>query len=166
MTQEEQPEEVEEIVVEEQKVTREDVIEAVERIAKDDVDGLVQPAAVVEAARDPESPLHDYFEWDDTAAAERYRLVQARHLLARIRVVVTETQPLMVNVRLSTADGGQRRGYVTMQRAAADPSLYEQIATEARAGIASYRNRLSAFEQARAAVAQLDVALASLSTPD
>lgn len=31
--------------------------------------GRLDPSLVVEAARDPASPLHAYFEWDDTEAA-------------------------------------------------------------------------------------------------
>ncbi len=39
------------------------------------------PEAVVEAARNEDSPLHNRFEWDDGEAAERYRLWQARLLI-------------------------------------------------------------------------------------
>jgi hypothetical protein len=49
-------------------------------------DGTIHPEDVVESARAATSPLHDYFEWDDTAAAAAYRIDQARHLL---RVTVT-----------------------------------------------------------------------------
>lgn len=47
--------------------------------------GILQPRAVIDAAREPESPLHSQFEWDDTKASESWRLHQARQL---IRVVV------------------------------------------------------------------------------
>ena len=33
---------------------------------------------IVEEARKKNSPLHDFFEWDDSIAAEKYRLAQAR----------------------------------------------------------------------------------------
>lgn len=36
------------------------------------------------AARDPKNPLHPFFEWDTTVAAYRYRLDQARELIASI----------------------------------------------------------------------------------
>jgi len=49
-------------------------------------DKLLHPEQVVTFARDPETKLHKHFEWDDTAAAEKYRVDQARQL---IRVVVT-----------------------------------------------------------------------------
>lgn len=51
--------------------------------------GRLLPTEVVAAARDPESPLHGYFEWDDTAAAEQHRLHQARQLIRRVRIDVT-----------------------------------------------------------------------------
>jgi hypothetical protein len=51
--------------------------------------GVVTPAQVVEAARDPANPLHEEFEWDDSVAAEQWRLAQARTLIRSIRVVVS-----------------------------------------------------------------------------
>lgn len=42
---------------------------------------------VVDAARPPESPLHKHFEWDDTKAAEQWRLDQAGKLIVRARVI-------------------------------------------------------------------------------
>lgn len=43
----------------------------------------ISPDMVVEFARNPETALHAYFEWDDTKAAARYRRDQARGLLIR-----------------------------------------------------------------------------------
>lgn len=51
--------------------------------------GVLQPRAVVEAARDAVSPLHRFFTWDDSEAAEKYRLQQARQLLS----VAVEYEP-------------------------------------------------------------------------
>lgn len=48
--------------------------------------GMLHAADVVESARNPQSILHSRFQWDDSVAAEHYRLFQARQL---IRVVVT-----------------------------------------------------------------------------
>lgn len=51
--------------------------------------GRLDPVAVVDAARDPASPLHAYFEWDDTEAARQHRLGQARQLIRRVKIEVT-----------------------------------------------------------------------------
>lgn len=61
----------------------------------EDRTGRLTPRAVVDAARDENHPLHGEFEWDDTVAAEAYRLDQARQLIADVRVeVVTSTLPI------------------------------------------------------------------------
>src|SRR5262245_27290044 len=52
--------------------------------------GFLTPRAVVEAARPEGSTLHPYFLWDDQAAAEEYRLAQARHLVRSVTVRVVD----------------------------------------------------------------------------
>jgi len=47
----------------------------------------VKAADLVERARDPASPLHAAFLWDDDAAAERYRAAQARRYIGGLTVV-------------------------------------------------------------------------------
>lgn len=75
-------------------------------------DGLLLPEQVVEAARPKTSPLHPRFEWDNSEAANKYRLWQARQL---IRVCVEHipgvSTPTEVFVSLTddrSADGGYR----------------------------------------------------------
>lgn len=46
-----------------------------------DEHGSLTPALVVDVARAPEHPLHSRFEWDDSVAAEKWRLEQAGQLL-------------------------------------------------------------------------------------
>ncbi len=48
--------------------------------------GKLTPQIVVEAARPPESPLHNRFEWDDGIAAEAFRRSQAAGLIRSVRV--------------------------------------------------------------------------------
>jgi hypothetical protein len=52
----------------------------------EDQNGRITPEAVVAAARDPKSPLHKHFEWDDAAAAVEHRLNQARTLIRSVKV--------------------------------------------------------------------------------
>ena len=51
--------------------------------------GGLRPSDVVEAARLKESPLHKEFEWSDSKAAHKFRLMQARTLI-RIAVPMIE----------------------------------------------------------------------------
>lgn len=53
------------------------------------------PAQIVDKARDPGSELHKCFEWDDSKAAESYRIQQARQVVCHlvIRETVREHKP-------------------------------------------------------------------------
>lgn len=64
------------------------VHQELEQIRKKNPDKTLQPIDIVNAARKKRSPLHRFFEWDDTAAAEKFRLAQATFLVkAVVRVV-------------------------------------------------------------------------------
>lgn len=65
--------------------------EQFERLAQTE-DGLT-PESVLNANRAEGTPLHDSFEWDDTSAAEKYRLNQARHFIRCICNVVESENP-------------------------------------------------------------------------
>ena len=41
---------------------------------------------LLDESRDPNAPLHCCFEWDDSIAGEKYRLEQARKLIASVEV--------------------------------------------------------------------------------
>jgi hypothetical protein len=47
--------------------------------------GTLTPANVVDAARDPNHPLHNRFQWNDSVAGEAYRKIQARALIRTVR---------------------------------------------------------------------------------
>ena len=59
------------------------------RLSELEREGRLLPADVVDDARDADSPLHSHFEWDDSIAAEHYRLDQARNLIRSIKIHVT-----------------------------------------------------------------------------
>jgi hypothetical protein len=74
--------------------------------------GIIQPSIVVAKARDARSPLHSCFEWDNSKAAEAFRLEQARGLIRTyVTVISEENHPQDVFVSLSTdrkTGGGYR----------------------------------------------------------
>ena len=56
--------------------------------------GEITPADVLADARNPNSPLHSFFEWDDSAAAEAHRIAQARGLIRSVvAVYVSDDKP-------------------------------------------------------------------------
>lgn len=97
--------------------------------------GLLRPADVVKAARNPRSPLHAHFEWDDSAAAQQYRLWQARQLI-RVsvqQIALPQSGKAAVRVFVSlkqdrAADGGGYRMIDTVLRRV---DLREQLLRDA-----------------------------------
>jgi hypothetical protein len=64
-------------------------------------DGKLKPVDVVKNAKNPQSPLHKYFVWDDTKAAHEYRLWQARELIKKIEITYEDgVVSQYVNVRI------------------------------------------------------------------
>lgn len=72
----------------------EDQVETVEAELSSiaDARGYLTARVVVDAAKANTSRLHDYFEWDDAAAADEHRLSQARHLIRSVQVRVLDIQ--------------------------------------------------------------------------
>jgi len=54
----------------------------------EDSKGRITPKQVLETAKDKKSPLHSYFEWDDTEAAYKWRIEQARELIRRVKIEI------------------------------------------------------------------------------
>lgn len=48
--------------------------------------GKLTPRVIVDVARDPDHPLHNRFEWDNSVAAEKYRLHQAGELVRSVEI--------------------------------------------------------------------------------
>jgi len=51
-----------------------------QKIADEIGDNKISPQELLEKARNEDSELHKCFEWDDSVAAEKYRLIQARQM--------------------------------------------------------------------------------------
>ena len=62
--------------------------EEIERIYNRD--GFVDPAVLVMESKEESAPLHKCFEWNDTEAAKKYRITQAKEIVRSI-VTVHET---------------------------------------------------------------------------
>ena len=137
-------------------------VEALKAIAARD-GGLLRPQAVVDAARDEESPLHGAFCWDDTEAAEKYRLLQAQDLIRSFRVVQdTDNGPVKVSmfVNLSTdrTEGKANNVYRMLEDVKAYPDLMETVLNDALAELDSLRNKYAHLKELSDVWAAVDAA--------
>ncbi len=117
------------------------------RIASDN-NGLLTSRELVKRSRAKRSLLHSAFEWDDDHAAELYREVQARKIIAGIVVVRGDEVlgPRMVNVTIKEVG----RGYVPIDVAIEREDTREQMIAQAFRDLESWQRRyehLSEFDE-------------------
>lgn len=80
--------------------------------------GQITPDVLLETARSEDSSLHNKFTWDDSEAAEKWRLEEARYLIKSFRLVVTiEEREIKVPmyVRDPSKDDSEQ-GYISILR--------------------------------------------------
>ena len=117
-------------------------------------DGILTPEQVLIDAKNDKSPLHDFFEWNDTEAAERWRMNQARYLLRSIHVVLKnddgeeEQTRFTYNVRdVPDDDGEGQRVYCTIQRVLTDADIRAQVIDQAMRQLQSWRDKYRQYSE-------------------
>ena len=113
-----------------------------EIIEKDN--GTLKAEDVVKYARNENSELHKIFEWDDTAAAEQYRLHQARKVLFSISIVTNEDEEITESVRayVNVVDSEENeRKFKNIARVLENDEEYEQLKKKAYKDLQSCKER-------------------------
>ena len=90
--------------------------ETIHRIEKEH--GECTAKLLLDEARGKKSPIHQLFEWDDTIAAERYRLRQATDIITAIAVVMDEGKEEPQMIRAFANVGAKNDGsFISMHKA-------------------------------------------------
>jgi len=91
--------------------------------------GKITPQQVLDAARDEDSPLHPFFEWDDDEAAEKWRLMQARTLIKSVKVEIqtTTTKIKAVAFVRDPSKDSDDSGYVSVKSVKSDKDAQREI---------------------------------------
>lgn len=62
-------------------------------------EGRLTPSELVNVSRDEDAPLHGMFTWDDSVAAEKWRMHEARHIIHCLVTVVGDNAEHVEPVR-------------------------------------------------------------------
>jgi len=130
------------------------------------------PQNVLREAEHPGSPLHDYFDWDNTEAAESWRRWQARQMCNSIRVEYRkdpEAQPVMVPLLVSLRspleaeeiDEGARE-YVPISVIMESEDMMQAMMEQAARDLKSFKRRYSALALVSQHMDALDALLLDL----
>lgn len=113
--------------------------------------GGVTPRDVLDTARSDNSPLHEYFEWNDKKAADEYRLEQARRMLRSINVrYIEDGQPKEARafqvVHKQAYEGGPRQ-YKSFQVLYGDSAFAAQMMDRAFEDLVTWKKRYQPYTE-------------------
>jgi tRNA A37 N6-isopentenylltransferase MiaA len=127
--------------------------------------GELQPKAVVDAARPDTSPLHNSFDWDDSEAAEKWRLQQARQLIRAVVIyehVGKKSMPVRVFVSLTPDREENGAGYRLANVVLADAAHRQQMLSDALAEMQRFRLKYQRLSE----LAKVFEAMDEVTTPE
>jgi len=106
----------------------------------------VTPEQLVEAARPKSSPIHSMFEWNAKAAAESYRVGQARQYIGAVEVeVIIDDISHSVrgwhSVEIEVEEHERATQYVATNVIMQESGLRNQVLAKARAQLTAWKNR-------------------------
>ena len=88
---------------------------------------VITPENIVNEAKAKSSPIHKFFEWDNSKAAEQYRLQQARDLTNHIIITIeTNNEQIETKAFHSVSENG-KRFYVTSVEAISNDDYRLQL---------------------------------------
>ena len=130
-------------------------------------EGTLTPTTVLEEAREETHPLHSFFTWDNTAAAESYRLIQAQYLIRSVKItIVEETKKITfrkyVNIRTEDEDSdsyspwGKFSKFVDVKDAVADDDMHKVLFESALSELRSFRRKYSALKELAVVFTEVD----------
>lgn len=120
-------------------------------------DGFVTPEMVWKAAEDPDSPIHDDFEWDERKAAENHWKERARNLVNHIVVVRTYDEPADEGLKafISVVVSEKKRAYVDIGTVKSDEEMRQDL-------IDSILAQLKVFQKRYEQITELDAIWAEI----
>lgn len=107
-------------------------------------DTSVSPEEVLEKARNEKSELHKCFEWDDSVAAEKFRLQQARQIIQLLVIIPQKKTDEPVRVFSITS---QRNTYQPTRLFLQQPDEYQILLKKAKIELAEFKKRYKTLSE-------------------
>lgn len=119
------------------------------------------PEQIVEKATDESTELHKCFEWDDSAAAHKYRLSQAQGII-RCLVVVNEKveDKELPTVRAIVSTNMRENTYEPVRITIRNVDSYERLKAEAFRELEAFRKKYAVIEEIGDIIDELEAVIA------
>lgn len=115
-----------------------------QRVADEIGNDKITPQKMVEKARNEQSELHKCFEWNDTVAAEKYRLQQAKIVLSMLvfKPKTEEEQPVRI-FSLTT----EKSVYQPTKQFLVQADEYQDLLKRALAELETFKRKYSTLSE-------------------
>lgn len=134
------------------------VVAELERI--ENVYGSLTAENVLRASESEDALLHKLFEWDDSKAAEQYRMQQARNIINNVEIrIIHDGEPRQISV-YEVVNVGEQRVYKHIDQMS--ESEVEQVRRATLRNLNTLREKLSVYKEFRKVLRHIDAAIGSL----
>ena len=106
------------------------------------------PRNLVEEAREKDSVLHDFFDWNNTQAGEKWRIHQATVLINQVEIEVGEEKMFAFeSVSVQVEDGRNERVYMTPQEIVSNSDFKKQVIKNALSIISTWQDKYKQYTE-------------------
>ena len=146
----------------EQKVSAEIVGNELSKIEEEN--GQVTKENFLETARSEESPLHNLFEWNDTVAAEKYRLSQAGYYIRMLvkTLVQEEEKPKTFRAFVSISNHEEKGQFIDTQKALSQEDTRKIVLNNALKELNVFKSKYENLNELSVVFAAIDEVTKSL----
>lgn len=109
--------------------------------------GSISATAVLDRAKNKNSVLNPFFEWNDTKAAELYRLDQARYLIRMVAVKFDNGAGTPLVTRAFVEIKGEDGPYKSLSVVVQDSDLRAQLIKQAQKDIETFENKYGVLSE-------------------
>ncbi len=130
--------------------------EEIERIAATNQAKEVTPDMIVEEAQNPQNPLHDCFDWNNNAAAAKWRKHTARLLIGSIVVNITVSEPEEVRAFVNIKVKNEGQVYCSINDIMEDDEKMQIVIGQAKAKLVAAAKHLRGYEKLHHMASKID----------
>lgn len=103
-------------------------------------------------AKDKKNPLHNFFDWDDSIAGEKWRLQQARVIINEVKIIIGEKELYAfenIHVCVETPEGEVRevREYKHFAEISSNKEYHKQMIDKALESIGYWQEKHSIYKE-------------------
>lgn len=106
---------------------------------------------LLDASRNVDAPLHCCFEWDDSIAAESFRVSQARSIINSIKVTIIKDDepapPVRYFLNVKPVAPKIQGAFVNVDNVFANPNYRRQVLKNALAELQNFQRKYSNYQE-------------------